>query len=132
MLRITYNALGVKLTGTLQVCDGFARSKAKACVVRKNTYTRSSQMGENIFVDTTGPFPEILIGNWYCIGVVNDYSRYSLSFFTKTKLQLKKKMEDLFKNMTSRGTPLKYLCCDNTEEHQSKFQKACEKEKFTL
>ena len=42
LLRTTYNALGVNLTRTLQVCDGCARSKAKAHAVRKNTYTRES------------------------------------------------------------------------------------------
>ena len=36
-LRATYNALGVKLTGTLQVCDVCAHSKAKSRVVRKKT-----------------------------------------------------------------------------------------------
>ena len=114
LLYITYNALGVKLTGTLQVCDVCARSKSKSHAVINKTYTRVSNSVESICVDTTGPFPESLIGNWYCIGVVNDYSRYSLSFFTKTKLQLPKKMEDFFKNMTLCGTTVKYLCCENT------------------
>ena len=72
----TYNALGIKLTVTVQVCDGFVQSKAKACKTRKNTYERASNPGKSIFVDTTGPFLEILIGNWYWIGVVDDYSCY--------------------------------------------------------
>ena len=65
LLRKTYNAIGVKLTGTLQVCDGFARSKAKLCAVRKKTYTRASHPGESVFVDNTGPFLEGFIWNWY-------------------------------------------------------------------
>ena len=77
LLHIIYNALSVKLTGTLQFCGGCARYKEKAPSVRKNTYMRTSQPGERIFVYTTGPFPERLIGNWYWIGVVEDYSRYS-------------------------------------------------------
>ena len=49
MLHITYNALGVKLTGTLQVCDGFVRSKAKPRAVRKkNIQERLSQ--EKLFL----------------------------------------------------------------------------------
>ena len=48
LLRTTYNTLSVKLTGTLQVCDGCACSKAKARVVRKNTYMRASHPGEII------------------------------------------------------------------------------------
>ena len=89
-MRTTYNALGVKLTGTLQLYDGCTQSKAKARAVRKNTYTRVSQPEERIFVDTTGPFPESLIGNRDWIDVVDDYSRYSWSFFTITKSQLPK------------------------------------------
>ena len=76
MLRIIYNALGVTLTYTLQFCDYCARLKEKPCVVRKETYTEASNPGEMIFVDTTGTFTEILIGNRYCIGVVENYSRY--------------------------------------------------------
>ena len=65
LLRTTYNAIGVKLTGTIKFCDGCARSKAKSLAVRKNTYTRASQLGERIFVDTTGPLPQSLIGDRY-------------------------------------------------------------------
>ena len=77
LLHITYNALGVKLTGTLQVCDGCARSNAKARAVRKKTYKRASTIIERIFVDMTSPFMDILIDNWYWIDVVNYYSCYS-------------------------------------------------------
>ena len=73
---IAYNALSVKLTGTLQVCNGCAKFKAKACVVRKKTYTRASQLGESIFMDTNGPLLEILIGNWYCMVVVDYHIIY--------------------------------------------------------
>ena len=62
--------------GTLEVCYGCARSKSKECAVRKNKYTRATKPGEMIYVDMIGPFPEILIGNRYWIGVVDDYIRY--------------------------------------------------------
>ena len=71
-----------------------------------------------IFLYMNGPFTESLIGNWYWIEVVDDYSRYSWSFSTKTKSQLTKKMEDFFKIMKSRGTSVKYLCYNNAGEHQ--------------
>ena len=72
LLRTTYNALGVKLTGTLQVCDGCARSKPKSRAVRKKTYKRVLKPGERIFVVPTIPFLESLIGNWYWIGVIDN------------------------------------------------------------
>ena len=123
----TYNALGVKLTGTLQVYDGCARYKAKYCTVRKKTYTRVSQPVERIFVDTTGPFSEIFIWNRYWIGILDNYSHYSWSFSTKTKLQLPKKMEEFLENMTSQVTTDKYPSCDNAGEHKSILQQACKK-----
>ena len=125
-------SLGVKLTGTLQVCNGCAQSKENTRGVRKKTYTTASQPGERIFVDTTGPFSESLIGNWYWIVVVDNYKRYSWSFFTKTNDQLPKNMEEFFEKMTSRGTPVKYLRCNNSGEHQSKLQRVCKKEKVML
>ena len=70
MLRLTYDALGVKFLGTLEVCDGCERSKEKLCAVRKNTYTQDKNLGERIFVNTTVPFQENSIGNRYWIGVV--------------------------------------------------------------
>ena len=69
-------------------------------------------------MDTTGPFLEILIGNRYWIGVVDNYSRYSWIFFTETKPQLPKNTEEFFEKMTSCGTPVKYLCYENKGEHQ--------------
>ena len=38
LLRTTYNALGVKLIGLLQFCDGCARSKVKSGEVMEKTY----------------------------------------------------------------------------------------------
>ena len=80
-----------------------------------------------VFVETTGSVPEGLIGNRYCIGVVYAYNRYSWSFFTKTRSQLPINMEEFFENMMPRGTPVKYLYCNNAGGHQSKLQKACKK-----
>ena len=114
----------VKLTSTLQVCDVCDRYKTKAHAVRKKTYTRASNPVENIFVDKTGPFPESLIGNWYWTDIVDNCSRYSWSFFTNTKSNFPKKMEEFFKNIMLRVTPFKYLHCDNMGEQQSKLQKA--------
>ena len=106
--------------------------KTRSHAVRNKKYTIVSQPGETIFVDMTGPFLNILIGDWYWISVVDNYSRYSWSLFTKTKSQLPKKMEKCIEKMTSCGTPAKYLCIDKAGEHQSKLQRASKKENVTL
>ena len=126
-MHTTYNSLSFKLTVTLQVCDGCALSKAKSCAVRKKTSTRASQPRERVFVDTTGPFPESLIGIWYYIGVVDYYRRYSWNFFTKMESRLPKNIEDCFEKMTSRETSVQYLLYNNAGENQSKLQRVCEK-----
>ena len=84
-MSITYDALGFKLAGVLEFCDRCARSKAKMSSVRKKTYTQATNLGESIFVETTGTFLESLMGDCYWIGIVSDYSQYSWSLFTKTK-----------------------------------------------
>ena len=90
---MNYYMLGFKLTGTLEACEGCARSKAKARAVRNKTYTRATNLVERIFMDTTGPFPLSLIGGRSWIGVVNDYIYYSRGFFTNTKSHLPEKIE---------------------------------------
>ena len=86
----------------------------------------------NYFVETTGTFPESLISNRYWIGLVDYYNRHSFIFFTKTKSQLPKNVEEFFKKMASLGALVKYLRCNHSGEYQSKLQGTCEKEKFAL
>ena len=72
MFHLTYDALGVKVSGTLQVCDGCAISKEKLRAAKKKMFTRAKKARENIFVDTNSSLPESLSGNRYWIGVVDD------------------------------------------------------------
>ena len=66
--------------------------------LEKKTYTIAPQLGERIFVDMTGAFPESPIGKKN--GVVEYYSHHSRSLITKTKSQLPHNMEEFFENMT--------------------------------
>ena len=96
LLRLTHDALGVKLIGTLEVCGSFAGSKSKGCTVRKKTDIRATNPAENICVNTNGSLPESLFGNRYCIGVLDDYIHYYWRLFTKTRSQPPKKMAEFF------------------------------------
>ena len=62
--------------------------KIKGKKVKKFTENESTEPGEQIFVDTSGPFNPSLIGSRYWVKVVNDYSRYSWSEFTRKKDEL--------------------------------------------
>ena len=88
-------------------------TRQKSRAARKKTYRGASHPGERIFVDMPGPLPESLIGDQYWIDIVDNYSRYSWSFFTETKSQLPKNIEECFHKLTSCGTQVKYLHCDN-------------------
>ena len=90
-------------------------------MVIKKTHTRESKPVEGGFLDTDGPFPESFIWNRYWIGMVENCSSYSGSFFIQTKSQLPNKIEEFFKKITSGGTPIKYLRCVNAGERQSKL-----------
>ena len=48
LLHLTYDALWFQLDGTLEVCDGFARSKARSCSVRNKTHTQVANPVEKI------------------------------------------------------------------------------------
>ena len=51
--------------------------KTRAHAVINKKYTIVSQPGETIFVDMTDTFLNILIWDWYWIGVVDNCRRYS-------------------------------------------------------
>ena len=129
LLCTTYNTPGVNLSGTLQVFDGCARSKAKASAVRNKKYTRASNPGERIFGQNW-----FIPGEYNC-GSVLDWSSRRLQplfmdFIYENKISTFKNMEEFFEKMTSHGTLVKYLCCHNAGEHQSKLQRACKKQKW--
>ena len=55
-----------------------------------------------------------------------------MEFLYKKNSELPKNTEQFFENMTSRGTPVKYLCCDKAGKHQSKLKREFKKEKVTM
>ena len=57
LLCLIYDALGVKLTETLEVWGSCPISKSKVLAVRNKMQTRATKPVERIFVDTIGPFP---------------------------------------------------------------------------
>ena len=76
LLPLTYDDIGVHLTGAIEIYDGCACLKKNIiCLGRKHMH--GQKYGRNIFVDRIGPFAESLIGEGYCIGVIDDYICYS-------------------------------------------------------
>ena len=127
LLRVTFNALGVKLTGNLVPCDGCCRANAKAKGVRKWTTTSADSIGERLYVDTSGPYPETESGSKYWICIVDDKTRKSWSKFRKTKSEMPKIVDEHIEYLKGLGHVVKYIRCDNAGEHQEKLRKVCEK-----
>ena len=127
LLKTTFNELGVKLTGELKACDGCCRANAKAKGVSKQSTTIAQKIGERLFVDTSGPYPETESGNKYWVCLVDDKTRKSWSKFRNTKSDLAKIVEEHVEFLKGMGHTVKYLRCDNAGEHRTKLQKVCEK-----
>jgi hypothetical protein len=109
--------LGYKVIGKLKSCDGCGAAKVKCNPIAKHTNTKAEKVGERIFIDTSGPFPASMDGNRYWLGAVDDKSNRMFNTFEKTKDKMSDFVELIFKNLKSRGTPCKYLRCDNAGEH---------------
>ena len=73
-LKEMARVMGYKLTGTPLPCDAFGIAKATRARVLKTTSVQATKPGERLFVDTTGPFPEVPIKFKYLFGAVDDYS----------------------------------------------------------
>ena len=132
LLRTTYKNLNVKLTGTLLPCDGCCRANAKAKGVHKSTKTVASKIGERLFVDTSGPYPETVNGSKYWICVVDDMTRKSWSKFKQSKAEMPKIVDEHVEFLRGYGYTVKYVSCDNAGKHQTKLQKVCEKNDIQL
>ena len=132
LLRITYKNLNMKLTGTLLPCDGCCRANAKAKGVNKRTMTVATKIGERLFVDTRGPYPETVNGNKYWICMVDDMTRKSCSKFKQSKAEMPKIVEEHVEYLRGCGHEVKFIRCDNAGEHQSNLQKVCEKHGIQL
>ena len=126
LLRITFKSMGIKLAGVLKPCDGCCRANAKARSVRKVTNTVANNIGERLFVDTSGPYPESASGNRYWVCIVDDKTRKSWSEFRKSKADLAKIVEHRIKHLSDLGHTVKYLRCDNAGEHGAKLKKVCD------
>ena len=64
--------LGYKLTGKQQPCDACGIAKATRARVSNTTNIQATEPGERLFVDTTGPFPNVTPKYKYLFGAVDE------------------------------------------------------------
>ncbi len=132
LLKKTYKALGVTLTGTLKACEGCGFAKAKAKAVSKTTATNATKPGERLYLDTTGPFTPTLNGYRYWIQVVDDFTRHGFCEFNKNKTGMGTFIRAFIGKLKAMGMTPKYLRCDNAGEHLRDMMSLCDEFAMTL
>ena len=68
LLEKSAKLISWELTGTLSTCDACAKAKAQAKGVTKKALEPASKPGEQLYVDTAGPYSTSLGGWIYLLG----------------------------------------------------------------
>ena len=120
-LKEMAQVMGYKLTGTPLSCDACGIAKATRARVPKTTRVQATKPGERLFVDTTGPFPEVPIKFKY------DYSGKLFMMFGTNKNVLVKFITEGYERFKGEQKPVQYLRMDGGGENVA-VEKFCHKE----
>ena len=130
-LRRTAKAYGWHLTGKMEVCQECQESNIRKKPVSKFTETKSEKIGERIFIDTSSISETTLGGSKYMIGVVDDATGFTWGNMLKRKKDVVNTMLKFLRSMKSRGTPVKYIRCDNAGENKDLKNKCMDSQDLT-
>ena len=84
--RTTANAAGISVTGEWRPCVECDKSKAHRFAMPRTTDNRASERAGLLYVDVAGPVEsESAGGSRYVMMIVDDFSRFKVSKFLKTK-----------------------------------------------
>jgi len=75
----------VELKGKFIQCETCSQVKAPRGNIADSTTSRSSAFFDRLFVDVTGPLPMSGGGNKYAVVFIDDWSRFSWVFYTRSK-----------------------------------------------
>ena len=128
VVRETLKTLEIIPTGKMSVCDGCARAKATQKRTNKTTKVTADNAGERLYMDTSGPYSETVMGSRYWFKFVDDKTRKSWDFYGARKNGISRCLKDLLDKLKASGKPVKFLRCDNAGEHMSELRKICEGE----
>ena len=85
----------------------------------KTTNVKATRPGERLFVDTTGPFPDVAQKNKYLFGGVDDFSGKMFMMFGTNKSQLVKFVDEAFTRFKAVDKPIKYIRMDGGGENEA-------------
>ena len=117
ILRKTAKYYGWTVSGKFEACADCQMSNIKQKPVPKLTETKSTTPGERIFIDITSVQQRSLGGSKFWLGCVDDATDQTWSSFLKRKSDMPKVMMVFLQKMITRGTPVKFIRCDNAGEN---------------
>ena len=101
---------GIKVTGTMEMCDACALAKGKQ---KNETATIASKPGERLLIDNSLVSAVIIGGIKFMVMIVNDYSRMKWCQFVKSKSELTLVVMPLVKELQSIGKAVINIQLDN-------------------
>jgi len=110
--------LGVQLVGDDLKCDACALINSKQRAVSKTTNKKATRIGERLFIDTSGPFPEGINSSKYIFGAVDDFSGKMLYAFGSSKNKMVDFVSFSFDHFKGIEKPVMYVRLDNAGEHE--------------
>ena len=128
VLRKTAESYGWKVTGKMETCDACKIANARQKDVPKESHTKSTKPGERIFIDTSSIKEKTMGGSKFWLGCVDDATDMVWTRLLKRKNDTAKEMMVFLRKMKERGTPVKYIRCDNAGENRD-LKTKCEQSK---
>jgi hypothetical protein len=94
-MRETLQALEIIPTGKMSVGDSCARARATQKRTNKITKVTADKPGERLFIDTSGPYSETVMGSRYWFKFMDDKTRKSWDCYGARKNAITKFLNNI-------------------------------------
>ena len=127
VMQDTAAQLGVKLTGSTNVCEDCAVAKAKQKPVPKTSTRTTTTPGELMYLDISSVAKSSASGakNW--ILLMDDYTGFCISRFVKKKSSLPIVIMKVLHELKDKNIQVQTIRCDNAGENRA-LQQSCQAE----
>jgi hypothetical protein len=126
-IRATAKNFGIKLIGTLKVCECCGLAKAKRMKINKINVNKSEVPGCRVYIDisTIAATSAGNKSNWMLI--VDEETNYEWTYFLQKKSDLPATMLQHLWMMQAKNRPIKFIRLDNSGENKKIREVAFEK-----
>ena len=119
-------AFGIKVTGSMELCDACALAKGKQKNVSKDTSVSSTRPGERLYIDLSSVNAISVGGSKYMAMIVDDHTRFKWAFFLKAKSHLTSTVESLLNELKATGKKVEFIRMDGAGENKTLAARAKE------